>query len=284
MTTIPVTEVIAQALAQFAENAGANGEWRDPSHGDIEFHVNAAGLAVHDPRQQGQATIGKARRVRAILYSAMETDSVGASKFAFGFLSKVRASGGFREGSTNYVGREVIANAKVAFDSEGFILGEDGSLSAKLLGSLRGPAMTNALRAYAIRAQKGAEDAALVTGTGKDLLEATAAHALETLNGTYPKSANFQALLGMSFIALDLAVPEIAEQLGEPPCKGMERGLFVAAMGVNRLRNKQGTGHGRPFLPTITDEEAKAAIEVVGTVAGYMLAKLAKREKRKPSG
>lgn len=284
MTTIPVTEVIAQALAQFVENASANGEWRDPSHGDIEFHVNAASLATHDPRQQGQATIGKARRVRAILYGAMDADPVGASKFAVGFLSKVRASGGFREGSSNYVGREAIANAKAAFDSEGFVLADDGSVSAKLLGSLSGPDMTDALRAYAARAQKGAEDAALVAGTSKDLLEATAAHTLETLNGSYPKSANFQALLGMAFIALDLAVPEFPEQAGEPPCKAMERGLFVAAMGVNRLRNKQGTGHGRPFLPTITDEEAKAAIEVVGTVAGYMLAKLAKREKRKPPG
>lgn len=281
MPTIPVTEVIAQALAQFVEHAGANGEWRDPSHGDIEFHVNAAGLSDHDPRQKGQATIGKARRVRAILYGAMDANPLGASKFAVGFLSKVRASGGFREGSSNYVGREAIANAKTAFDSEGFVLGDDGSVSAKLLGSLSGPDMTDALRAYAARAQKGSQDAALVAGTGKDLLEATAAHALMTLNGSYPKSFNFQALLGMAFIALDLAVPEYPEQTGEPPCKAMERGLFVAAMGVNRLRNKQGTGHGRPFLPTITDEEAKAAVEVVGTVASYMLAKLSKREKRK---
>ena len=284
MTTIPVTEVIAQALTQFVEDAGANGVWRDPSHGDIEFHVHAAGLAAVDPRQQGQATIGTARRVRAILYGAMEADPAGASKFAVGFLSKVRASGGFREGSTNYVGLESINNARAAFDSEGFALADDGSLSAKLLGSLKGPEMTDALRVYAMRAQKGATDAALVAGTGKDLLEATAAHSLETLSGSYPNGANFQALLGMAFIALDLAVPEIPEQAGEPPCKAMERGLFLAAMGVNRLRNKQGTGHGRPFLPTITDEEAKAAIEVVGTVAGYMLAKLAKRERRKPTG
>lgn len=214
----------------------------------------------------------------------MESDPGGASKFALGFLSKVRASGGFREGSTNYVGREAIDNTKAALDSEGFVLADDGSISAKLLGALRGPEMTDALRAYAVRAQKGGEDAALVAGTGKDLLEATAAHALETLNGSYPKGANFQALLGMAFIALELTVPEFPEQAGEPPCKVMERGLFVAAMGVNRLRNKQGTGHGRPFLTTITDEEAKAAIEVVGTLAGYMLAKLAKREKRKAGG
>jgi hypothetical protein len=62
----------------------------------------------------------------------------------------------------------------------------------------------------------------------------------------------------------------------------MERGLFLSALGVNRVRNKQGSGHGRPWLPTLADEEAKAAIEVVGTVSAYLLSKLCKRERRTP--
>lgn len=90
----------------------------------------------------------------------------------------------------------------------------------------------------------------------------------------------FQSLLGMAFVALDMAVPELPAQLGEPPGRLMERGMFEMSLAVNRLRNKQGTGHGRPWLPTITDEEAKAAIETVGTVAAYMLAKLAKKSRR----
>jgi len=56
--------------------------------------------------------------------------------------------------------------------------------------------------------------------------------------------------------------------------------MFNSALGVNRLRNKQGTGHGRPWLPTLSDEEVKAAIEIVGTVSAYMLAKLSRRERR----
>jgi hypothetical protein len=135
--------------------------------------------------------------------------------------------------------------------------------------------LTDALLGYARRAQQGAEDAALVAGTGKDLLEAIAAHVLMTMRGGYPTSANFQALLGMAFIALDLAVPEIPEAQGESPIRAMERGLFATALGVSRVRNKQGTSHGRPWIPTLTDAEAKAAIESVGTVASYLLAKLA---------
>lgn len=279
MSSIPVTDTIAHALMQLVDDSNNNGTYREPSHADIEFHVKQAGLGQHDPKQQGQL-IGKAKRVRAVLYAAMDSDQAAASRFAAGLLAKVRACGGFRDASPNFVGREAIENAKAAFDAEGFVLGEDGSLSSKLLTYLRGVQLTDALAAYARRAQKGAEDAALVAGTGKDLLEATAAHALETLQGRYPAGSNFQGLLGMAFIALELAVPEIPEQPGEPPAKAMERGMFLSALGVNRLRNKQGTGHGRPWLPTLSDEEVKAAIEIVGTVSAYMLAKLARRERR----
>lgn len=281
MTVLPITDTVVHAFAQLVDDSGNNGSYREPSHSDIEFQVNMSGLSVYDPKQQGQA-IGKAKRVRAVLYGAMETNPSGASRFATGLLAKIRACGGFREGAPNYVGREAIANAQAACDAEGFVLADDGTLSPKVLSSLRGPELTDALRRYAQRAQKGSEDAALVAGTGKDLLEATAAHVLESLRGSYPMGANFQALLGMAFIALDLAVPELPEQPGESPVRLMERGLFTAALGVNRLRNRQGTGHGRPWLPTLTNDEAKAAIEIVGTVSAYLLAKLVPREKRPP--
>lgn len=282
MAAPPITDTIAHALAQLVDDSQSNGVWREPSHGDIEFQVNACALTPIDPRQQGQSTIGKAKRVRAILYASMDDSPAAASKFAAGLLAKIRACGGFREASPNFVGREAIENAKAAFAAEGFTLGDDGTLAPKLLSALSGVELTHALRAYAARAQKGSEDAALVAGTGKDLMEATAAHVLMTLNGSYPQGANFEGLLGMAFVVLNLTAPAMPIQPGESGVKAMERGLFTAAVGVNRLRNKQGTGHGRPWLPTVADEEIKAAIEIVGSVSAYMLAKLAKSVPRQP--
>jgi hypothetical protein len=281
MSDIPVTDTIAHALTQLVDDSKNNGIYREPSHADIQFLANQADLAVYDPRQSGQQ-VGKAKRVRAILYGPAELSSLAVSKFASGLLAKVRACGGFREASSNFVGREAIDNAKAAFDVEGFVLTNDGTLSPKVLSSLSGVALTEALTTYARRAQKGAEDAALITGTGKDLMEATAAHVLQTIRGVYPRSANFESLLGMAFIALDLAVPASPAQEGEQAVKSMERGLFSSALGVNRLRNKQGSGHGRPWLPTLAAEESRAAIEVVGTVSAYLLSKLCKRERRSP--
>lgn len=279
MANIPITDTIAHAVAQLVDDSNNNGSYREPSHSDIEFQIIAAGLSAHDSRQKGQ-TMGKAKRVRAVLYGAIESDPDAGGKFVAGLIGKLRACGGFRPNSANFVGSEAIENARAAFELEGFSLGQDGSLSAKVLDSMRGPELTEALRRYADRARRGSEDAALLSGTGKDLLEATAAHVLMTLNGGYSSALNFHSLLGMAFMALDMAVPELPEGPGEPPSKLMERGMFHMSLAVNRLRNKQGTGHGRPWIPTISEEEASAAIETVGCVAMYMLVKLAKKAKR----
>ncbi|PZO12716.1 MAG: hypothetical protein DCE87_14545 [Betaproteobacteria bacterium] len=54
----------------------------------------------------------------------------------------------------------------------------------------------------------------------------------------------------------------------------LERSLFQSACAINKLRNKEGTGHGRPWLPSLSLTEATAAIELVGTISGFLLARL----------
>lgn len=276
--TLPISDTIVASIAQLIDDSKSNGQYRDPTHSDLDFYVLQAGLVAFDPKGQGQV-VGKAKRLRAILHEALEKNLPGGPTLIASILSKVKACGGFRPSSPNFVGAEAVANAQAAFDSEGYTLAADGSIGPKVLDSLRGAELTAALRAYAKRAQKGSQDAALLAGTDKDLLEATAAHALMTINGSYPSGANFNTLLGMAFMAMGLTVPEMPEQPGESPIKAMERGMFASAIGVNRLRNKQGTGHGRPFLPALTEDEAKAAVEIMGCVASYVLAKLAERSR-----
>ncbi|WKC40851.1 abortive infection family protein [Shewanella algae] len=272
---IPITDLIIAAISKMVDDSQAD-NYREPSHSDLEFYINRAGLTHADPKAQGQ-TIGKAKRVRAVLSWALDNDQNSGGSLVEALVSKVRASGGFRETSENYIGESAILQAIDAFGSEGYLLSSDGELRAKNLESLRGKELTEALQAYALRAKKGAEDAALLSGTGKDLLEATAAHVITTKYGSYPQQANFPALLGQAFIALNLATPEDPPSSTEAPQRVMERGMYHSAVGVNRLRNKEGTGHGRPWIAGITPAEAEAAIEIAGVIAGYMLDKLKNR-------
>ncbi len=113
----------------------------------------------------------------------------------------------------------------------------------------------------------------LVAGTGKDIIEATAAHVVTELYGSYSEHADFRTLLGQAFVAVGLDAQRPKQELGG--LAGARTALSVSlcelACAVNRLRNKGGSGHGRPFLPDLTPDEARAATEAAGLVASRLL-------------
>ncbi len=276
MDRIPVNDTIIYSLARLVDDAQK--ERRDPSHSDLEFQLNRAGLIHVDPNKDG-SPVGKAKRLRIVLNWAIENDIQKAEKLAAGIISSVKGCGGFRNSSPNFVGSDAIADLSSALRPEGFILGEDGSISPVALDNLSGRNLTQALHGYVNRAKKGIEDAALVVGTSKDLMEAVAAHVIQELWGSYPSTANFPSLLGQAFVALDMATPEQKPAQGEHQRCRLERSLYETACSINNLRNKQGAGHGRPWVPDLRAAEAKAAVEFIGAIAELMLDNL---ERKKP--
>ena len=267
----PLNDAIVVATSQLVDDWQSPSGRRDPSHSDLEFHIQRANLGIADPVAQGQKTIGKAKRIRATLSWALENDVDAGGQLVSSIISLVQGHGGFRVTSPNYVGESVIENLIAALDSEGYGLSRDGHLKPKLLDNLTGLALTEALNSYVRRAKRGAEDAALVTGTGKDLLEAVASHILEERYGTTSTISNFPTLLGRVFIEFGLATPQDKPQRGEPVSKRVERASYELACSINQMRNKQGTGHGRPWLPTVTNAEAKMAVETMGVLAERLL-------------
>jgi hypothetical protein len=215
---------------------------------------------------------GKEKRVRAVLSWALDNDVDAGRRLVAILVSAVKGSGGFRRESPNFVEIEPVTNLRAAFGSEGWLLMSDGELAPTLVSEdLVGPAVTETLAAYARRATKGHRDDALVIGTSKDLLEATAAHILVERYGSYNAALPFEALLGQAYIAVGLALPSEKEASGEPARKKLERAMFQAALGVNRLRNKAGVGHGRPFLPDVGSVESRIAVQTMGSVAELLL-------------
>lgn len=264
----PLSDSVIFAIARLVDDAQTG--TREPSHSDIEFQIQRAGLADGDPKAQGHV-VGKAKRVRSTLSWALEHNSDGGQKLVQSLSALVRACGGFRDASPNFVGKDVIEDMRAAFRLEGYELTSDGELRPLLLDQLSGAALTAALESYVRRARRGADDAALVAGTGKDLLEATAAHILVERFGSYSHGDNFPTLLGRVFTALNLATPHHPPQPSEPPQRRLERTMFDVACAVNGLRNKTGTGHGRPWVPSLTETEARTATELMGSITAYLL-------------
>ena len=265
----PISDTIILAVSRLVDDAGAT---REPSHSEIEFQIKRAGLEAGDPAKSGPP-VGKVKRVRATLSWALEHDSVAGGVLIQHLVALLRACGGFRETSSNYVGYDAIANAVAAFRSEGYELSLDGELRSLLLDQLSGRALTDALYSYVRRAKRGADDAALVTGTGKDLLEATAAHVIVECFGSAPQVTNFPTLLGQAFVALGFTTPQAARP-SDSPQRRVQCAMYELACSVNAMRNKVGTGHGRAWLSAVSEAEARAAIEFMGTIAEAMLSEL----------
>jgi hypothetical protein len=118
------------------------------------------------------------------------------------------------------------------------------------------------------RAQQGVRDAALITGTGKDLVEAVAAHVLVQRFGDYSHRDNFPILVGQAFVAVGLCAVKKTTMTAQ---EQMDVALYDLACAINRLRDREGTGHGRPFPTTVTTAEARAAVQSMGVVAARLL-------------
>jgi len=270
--TAPLSDTIITALSRLIDDSQVE-QKREPSHSDLDFLFTRVGLNKLDPRSQGQ-TVGKAKRVRAVLSGALEHNPNSGELLVKLLIDMIRGCGGFRPQSNNYVGRDSIETLRQAFQSEGYILSEEGEVFPSILDNLPEKEMTRALLAYARRARKGVLDAALLVGTGKDLLEAVAKHVLIVKSITIDTKGNFPFLLGQAFISLDMKTPQHKPMRGEPAIMRYERALFELGCSVNSIRNHEGTGHGRAFLPTISQEEAESAAQSIGIVADYMLRKL----------
>ena len=265
----PLNDAIIAAVAELVDDSPPD-QRRDPSHSDLEFLINRAGLKKGDPKQDGQP-VGKAKRIRGTLSWALEHKPEAGGKLVISLLNHIRGQGGFRNESPNFVGEHAIETAIKVFDLEGNDLSIDGELRSKHLDNLSGTDLTKALESYVRRAKKGSADAALVTGTGKDLLEAVAAHILKQRYGNYSQTSNFPTLLGQTFSDLGLSTPASPVETDRPMWR-IEKAMYELACGINQLRNKQGTGHGRPWLPDISDTEAKTVTELMGVIAEYLLA------------
>lgn len=264
----PLTDAIIVAIARLVDDSQA--DRREPAHSDIEFQIERAGLSAADPGRQDKP-VGKSKRVRGVLSWALANDLRAGESLVAGLIATVQGYGGFRESSANFCGWEAIENSRAAFSSQGWELNRDGSLQPKVLDSLSGRELTKALRSYAERARRGALDNPLVTGTSKDLLEATAAHILVQKWGAYSPTSNFPTLLGQAFTALGLATTKDPSQQGESAQRRVERAAYQLGCSINALRNKEGTGHGRPWLSTVSDAQARFAIETMGNIASLML-------------
>ncbi len=275
MNQLPFNTAIATALANLVD-----ADRTKPSHSDLDMLFARTKLARADPRRAPEERVGKMKRLRGVLTYALEQDVAAGKQLMQELLGVIAGARGFDKESEFFVGDAAFSSLRAAFAAEGWEVDRDGALRPRVLDALSGAALTSALDAYVKRAQRGSLDAALVTGTGKDLVEATARHVIVERGGSYHETMPFPGTLLNAFLAVGMAplapnqLQSITQTLDADPTKRLQQLLYLVATVANTLRNKQGTGHGRPFPPTVSDDDAHAAVEAMGLVAESLLRRL----------
>lgn len=256
-----LSDEVASALGPFFDRIG-------PSHDDIRVLIKRAGLQDLDPERSAEGPIGKMKRVKGVLFAAVADRPREGEQLVRSLVDSIRANGGFRTGNENCPGEEAVTALRHAFRNVGGDLDPEGNLRPIHMEALDGRELTEALSAYVRRARQGGWDATLVAGVAKSLEEAAARHVLRERTGGYPTHANMATTLYSAFLSVGMAVPgqEAVAALDSDPRAALQQAVCILAFAVNRFRNAEGEGHGRPEPGAATDAEA----EVVGLAAALV--------------
>jgi len=247
--------------------ANVRGKSIGPTRNEIVRLAQRAGLPEADD-------LGKEMLMRSLMRHAVEGDVSSGEIFVRSYISAVRAVGGFVDSDENFIGTELTQKLQAAFGREGWRLHDDGSLQPRVLDGLSGHALSDALRVYVRRAQRGAIDNELVIGTSKCLEEAVARHVLTEATGGYSTSMDFVSTLYQAFDRLGLAAPKSSDHLNADPYGELTMAIYYVARAVNRLRNDRGDGHGRPTESVASALEARLSASGAAMVSDLLLTAL----------
>ncbi len=267
MPQSPLTHDVAAALSRFF--TGGLG----PTHAELDEVFAYSGMAAVDPKPS-DPNATKEVRVRAVLGEAVYTNASTAAQLLDRLLAHMRVRGCFDPGCDHYPrdGADVIAAAQRAFRRVGWALDAEGNLAPELLTGLDHQSQRRAIEAAIDRIRRAPDDAALLIGTAKELLESTSRYVLEEVGQPARPNADFNELLHMARDRLDLLPQSVAQ--GDPAARTVREvydGLWKVAKAVNELRNAEGTGHGRTTVATVSAQTARVVVKAAGLLGSLLL-------------
>lgn len=261
---------IAASLGRFLD------EGRGPSHDELDRVFAKSKLARFDPAPDPSARkVGKMKRVRGAVFEGSEADPAATLLFVRDLTAMLKARGCFNAGNDQYAGEDIIRAAQVAMKGVGWRLDASGDLYPESIAGLEGRDLSEALRQHVRRIQLASDDDALTIGSAKELLEAAARHVMVEATGSFEK-ADFPTTLFRASTLAGTGVPtsKMIEDLDDDPLRGIEQALALAAIAISRLRNQEGTGHGRPTPSRATRRQGVIAAQAAAAACYVLLPEL----------
>ena len=260
---VPMTNDISAAIAMFF-HGGAG-----PSHSAISRVLTGTGYGDDYTYNKDVQGPNKERRVLRALRQA-QRHPARARDLVEELLSALRTAGLIGGDAAG----EDVDRLKRALGSAGWYLTEDGHLQPfghVDLDTGGRPALEEQVE----RLRRSTTDPALLLGTAKELLESVSKFVLEELGMPVDDKMDYNHLWHLARERLNLLPQQVDPNLqGADAIRAIHQSTWNIADQVNRLRNLQGTGHGRTLPSGVTEDLAMLVVREAATVADYMLARL----------
>jgi hypothetical protein len=157
-------------------------------------------------------------------------------------------------------------------------LTEDGRIIPTVLSGIDSARLRPAIDAQIDRIKRSSEDAALLIGTAKELLETVSRYVLQESGQDVRPNADFDELVFFALHNLGLTPQSVTvTDAASASLREILDGLWKVGRAVNTLRNIEGTGHGRTALPVTTTVAARAVVQSAAIVAQMMVSTLDSR-------
>lgn len=123
------------------------------------------------------------------------------------------------------------------------------------------------------RLRRNTEDAALLLGTAKELLESVGKFVLEEGHRLPNRRLDFPEIMTLSMEQLGVLLAQVdASTEGGKQVRKVYQAVRTVIDAVNELRNAHGTGHGRTLPTGVSVEAARFMIRQATMVAEMLLA------------
>lgn len=270
MARSPLSEDVAAAIAKCFEGGAG------PSHQHLSEVFDRPVVRRYEPPQVNGLNVSKARRVRAVLSGLARTGSAADAHTTLeALLARMRVTACFDPKADSFVGEACLRIVHDALHTQGWDLDRQGTLRPLVLADLNHAQRRPVIDAEIDRLRRASDDAPLLLGTAKELLETTSRYVLEEIGQPARDSANFDELLHLARNRLGLLPQDVSatDEVGRA-VREMYEGLAKVARSVNVLRNREGTGHGRAKEPRIAAATAIGVVQSAAVLAQVMLTTL----------
>lgn len=257
----PVNGEVVAALCAFVKGGAG------PSHSSLTSAFLAAGLTDLTPYVPG--SLQNANKVDRITEAgrAVWRQTSGGRRLVEELLSLYRVNGIFAD---PHFDMEKSA-LRSALRQQGWALSEEGRLEA--LGEIHlEVGDRQALNDQLNRLRRNTEDAALLLGTAKELLESVGKFVLEEGNRLPDRRMDFPEVMVESMKQLGVMPVQVDSSTeGGKQIRKVYQAVRTIIEAINELRNDYGTGHGRTLPTGVSVEAARFMIRQATLVAELLL-------------